>query len=157
MEAYRVAHGKPAKPRAANPFYEPNDIVRSRPEKSGDASEGGLSDPLGIDPLDSGGFDDDLPPYMAKDDAGEAEPERPAEKPQSKKPAMVREPDDFDPPHKQVDFNTVCISIMEYAKKNAAVLDDCNITTCDVCGARCAYFYKREAALDIIALLHAGL
>jgi hypothetical protein len=64
--------------------------------------------------------------------------------------------DDFDPPHKQVDFNSICVSIMRYAKENEAVLHNCKVTTCEACNNRCLYFYKHEAALDIIALLHTG-
>jgi ParB/RepB/Spo0J family partition protein len=156
MKDYRVAHGEPAKPRAANPFHEPNDIVYSKPEKGGDAS-GGLSDPLGIDPLASASFDD----------AGEAPaPEKPAPKTENKKPSKARDLDDFEAPHKQVDFNEICLVIMGYGKDLETQIAACkkfdweNTGGADegcTCAEKCGIWYEHEATLDIIALLHTGL
>jgi hypothetical protein len=55
---------------------------------------------------------------------------------------------DFDPPHKQVDFNDMCLAIMEYAKEQEAEAS---------AGEGPKYYYKAEAAKDIIALLHTRL
>jgi ParB/RepB/Spo0J family partition protein len=169
MENYRVAHGKPAKPRSANPFHEPNDVVYSKPEKGGDASEGGISDPLGIDPLSAADFTDELPEPEGED-VEVPPPAKPATKSESKKSPAHGERhswlDDFDPPHKQVDFNNMCVSIMRYGKELEIEITNCkkfdwqnnngNDEAC-VCDERCGNWYKHEAVKDIIALLHKGL
>jgi ParB/RepB/Spo0J family partition protein len=154
MEKYRVAHGKPANPqgekeRAAAPA--------PAPEKE---SAGGLSDPLGIDPFAGDSFDEDLPDYMHEDNQAETPPEKPAQKPEKKKPAPPKEwIEEFNPPHKQVDFNSVCLAIMKYADRK---FDECpsdahfNSRECG-CEDFCEAHYKREAARDIIALLHTEL
>jgi hypothetical protein len=90
-------------------------------------------------------------------------PEKPASNPKNKKdPApRVRDPwkDDFDPPHKQVDFNAMCLAILEYRDRK---FDECppnaDFGNKD-CGCQdyCEAYYKREAAEDIIALLHTRL
>jgi ParB/RepB/Spo0J family partition protein len=140
MEIYRIEHGKPANPR--------------KPPAS---SSLGLHPSPVTDPLvEQFGGDE------AVDIAINEPPEKPAPKAESKKePARVRDPwkDDFDPPHKQVDFNTMCLEIMEYKDRK---FDECS-PSADFrnkdCGCQdfCEAHYKREAAEDIIALLHTRL
>jgi ParB/RepB/Spo0J family partition protein len=145
MENYRVTHGKPANPK-------------------GKGKQGGLSDPMELHPspvidqiteeLSSAGLDTDidisLPPP-------ETEPkEKPSAK-QGKKESVVD--NDFDPPHKQVDFNTICLLIMGYKKeidkgKQCRPLD--SWAGCAACENQCAEYHKIQAIEKIIALLHAA-
>jgi ParB/RepB/Spo0J family partition protein len=168
MEIYRIEHGKPANPQKEKRRGEP---PPQSPEKE---SGGTLSDPLGLDPLAGSGFENGLPdslllhpspvtdPLVEKlsDNAGAVDVKN-GNTP-SAKPAVRASParawkDEFDPPHRSIDFNNVCLVIFEYAEKNEAVVRACKVTTCEACKDRCAFFYNLEAAKDIIALLHAGL
>jgi ParB family chromosome partitioning protein len=147
MEIYRIEHGKPANPRkpqaqelAASPSLglHPSPVIDPLTEQFGDGA---------------GAVDIDM----------DRPPEKPASKPKNKKdPApRVRDPwkDDFDPLHKQVDFNAMCLAILEYRDRK---FDECppnaDFGNKD-CGCQdyCEAHYKREAAEDIIALLHTRL
>jgi ParB/RepB/Spo0J family partition protein len=134
MEIYRIEHDKPANPQKEKRRGEPPS--QSREKKGG----GTLSDPLGLGPL----ADSDSDNAEAVDvKTGNTPPAKPAA------PGTARSwKDEFDPPHKQVDFNTICLAIMEYAEKQEAEAS---------VGEGPMYYYKAEAAKDIIALLHAGL
>jgi ParB/RepB/Spo0J family partition protein len=156
MEQYRVAHGKPANPKkvetGASPEPEPKET-------------GGLSDPLGLDPLAGNDFiSDDVPfddgsPENLRKNTKKPPPEKPPQKPESKKPAAPAERwiEEFDPPHKQVDFNDICVAIFDYGKKLDGAIVNCEKHDCDLCAALCEAFYRREAVKDIIALLHSRL
>jgi ParB/RepB/Spo0J family partition protein len=157
MEKYRVAHGKPANPqrekeRAAAPAPVP--------EKE---SAGGLRDPLGLDPLAGDSGIDDLPDYTHEDNHAETPPEKPAQKPEKKKSVMPPKDwiEEFDPPHKQVDFNDVCLAIIRYAKGQEMKVCTAHFNGGDCEGCKdvnyCGAYYKVEAAKDIIALLHTEL
>jgi ParB/RepB/Spo0J family partition protein len=161
MEEYRLAHGKPANPQKEKTWAEPPaDPPKAEKENYG----GGISDPLGIDPLAGADFYDDLPDYMRENEAAEtAPPEKPAQKPECRKKAVPLERwvDEFDPPHKQVDFNDICLAIIRYAEKQE--INKCPVCLdngdCEKCSTNhfCEAYYKVEAARDIIALLHSGL
>jgi ParB/RepB/Spo0J family partition protein len=166
MENYRVAHGKPAKPKA-----KPQ--APAAPEGAG-----GISDPLSLhpspslDPLEErfSGEGDDIdagvnesdPPVDAEARA-DMPPEKPAAKPEKARSAPARSwIEDFEPPeHKEVDFNSVCVAVFNYAKdqcveKCPVYLDNKSCAECEVthfCGA----YYKQEAARDVIALLEVAL
>jgi ParB family chromosome partitioning protein len=141
MEIYRIEHGKPVNPQKEKKHA----AAPSVPETDADAAHG-AGDSQGIDPLAGAGIEEDYP--------GGEKPEKapPAPKAENKSPAAPRVYDpwkeDFDPPHKQVDFNTMCLAIMEYAKEQEAEAS---------VGEGPEYYYKAEAAKDIIALLHTRL
>jgi ParB/RepB/Spo0J family partition protein len=150
MENYRVAHGKPA-----NPQKE-----KLKPPES---AASGLSDPLSLhteaDPV-AAPPENNIEPNIDIDTSGEpVEPQSKKENknPNSKKPTRQMSLDEFDPPHKKVDFNAICVSIIRYAKSNEAVVNACKVTKCDACDNRCVYHYKLESAKDILALLHSEL
>jgi ParB family chromosome partitioning protein len=161
METYRLEHGKPANPKRENQKPDP-------PR----AASGGLSDPLGLDPLVAAEFENDLPDYMNK---GREEPlpktpentlAKPAPKAEKRKPDPRPWLDDFDPPHKQVDFNEICLAVMDYGRKIETQIAVCKKFNwknkneddhgCE-CAEPCGIYFMHEAVLDIIALLHAGL
>jgi ParB/RepB/Spo0J family partition protein len=157
MENYRIAHGEPANPKKAPGGAAP---------APGMKEPGGLSDPLGLDPLMGDSFEEDLPDNL-RETQNEPPAAKPPAKPENKKPAPVeRWIEEFDPPHKQVDFNSVCVAIFEYGKNLEKEIAACekfkrgnenaNDGGCE-CIQPCAAYYKHEAATDIIALLHAGL
>lgn len=158
METYRIAHGKPANPKKAAGGAAPAPETRE---------PGGLSDPLGLDPLEGAGFEEDLPDNL-RETKNEPPPEKPPQKTESKKtsPPSERWIEEFDPPHKQVDFNDICVAIFEYGKNLEKEIAACekfnwkngnaNDEGCE-CAPPCATYYKHEAVMDIIALLHAGL
>jgi ParB/RepB/Spo0J family partition protein len=155
MENYRVGHGKPANPKKAGGGMAPAAETRET---------GGLSDPLGLDPLAGDSFEDDLPDNL-RENKNDPPTENPSAKPENKKPAAAeRWIEEFDPPHKQVDFNSVCVAIFEYGKNLEREIAACekfnwknaNDEGCE-CLRPCAAYYKHEAVKDIIALLHAGL
>jgi ParB/RepB/Spo0J family partition protein len=165
MEKYRLAHGKPANPKkekakeAAPPESTPAPAAVPQAE-----SESGLSDPLGLDPLVNMGDDETPPP----DDPIGASDTPPVVKPAAKtKTAAARQwMDDFEPPHKQVDFNEICLAITDYGKNLETKIASCkkfnwNNSNADdsgcECADRCEIYYKHEASLDIIALLHSRL
>jgi ParB/RepB/Spo0J family partition protein len=155
MENYRVAHGKPANPKAKN--------------------KGGISDPLelhpspAVDPIveefSESGVDVDIDidtSAEATEPTEKAHNEKQTTKAINKKAIAERSwLDEFEPPpHKQVDFNTVCISILNYAKESEAIVKNCEFdetADCDTCAQRCIDYYKLEVSRDIIALLHASL
>jgi ParB/RepB/Spo0J family partition protein len=141
MEIYRIEHGKPANPR------------KPPAQELAPSSSLGLHPSPVTDPL--------IEQFGGNAEAVDGPPEMPAPKVENKKdPApRVRDPwkDDFDPPHKQVDFNTLCLTIVEYAKESEAVVKDCMVTDCKACDNRCVYFYRLETVKDIIALLHTRL
>jgi hypothetical protein len=74
--------------------------------------------------------------------------------------------EEFDPPHKQVDFNDICLAVFEYGKNLEREIAACekfkwnnenaNDGGCE-CTPPCAAYYKHEAVKDIIALLHSRL
>jgi ParB/RepB/Spo0J family partition protein len=109
---------------------------------------------------------DTAPPEKSEPESAPKKPapsvEKPAPKAEPKKPAPERaKEEDFDPPHKTVDFNDVCLAIAGYAKarqkETTACLDQKGYEDCiNDCGG-CESYYKMEAARDIIALLHARL
>ncbi|MDR2097676.1 MAG: ParB/RepB/Spo0J family partition protein [Spirochaetaceae bacterium] len=150
MEKYRVAHGRPANPQKARE----QGAAQAEPETE---SMGSLRDPLGITPLEGGSFGDGL-----KDEPGETPPpEKFAQKagPQKSPTPPERRVEEFNPPHKQVDFNTMCVAIMKYAdRKFKECPTDANFNSRE-CGCEefCEAYYKQEAAKDIIALLHTEL
>jgi ParB/RepB/Spo0J family partition protein len=156
MENYRVAHGKPARPKAAKA------AASAEPPPGPESTEretGALSDPLGIagDSLDPvAGMENEAPPEMpgAPPPAVKAAPKPAKEKAPSEPRSWV---DDFDPPHKQVDFNEICLAIMGYARESEKVVKACTLGECETCAERCLYFYKLETVQDIMALLHMGL
>jgi ParB family chromosome partitioning protein len=145
MEIYRIEHGKPANPR------------RSQAQELAATPSLGLHPSPVTDPLEEQFGGEAEAVDIAMDDP----PEKPMPKPESKKdPAPgVRDPwkDDFDPPHKQVDFNTMCLTIMEYGKILDSAIVNCEKHDCDLCATLCEAFYRREAVKDIIALLHTRL
>jgi ParB/RepB/Spo0J family partition protein len=150
MEIYRVEHGKPA-----NPQREKEQApAPAAPERE---SEGGPSDPLGLDPLGLDGIKG-LP-----DNHAETPPEKPAQKPEKKKAVMPPKDwiEEFDPPHKQVDFNDVCLAIIRYAEGQEMKVCTAHFNNGDCEGCKdvnyCGPYYKVEAAKDIIALLHTEL
>jgi ParB family chromosome partitioning protein len=146
MEIYRIEHGKPANPQGEKKRGAPT------PPAAEPGRAEALDEPRGIDPLSGSSFDEDLPDYPGEKNPVNEPPEKPAPKMSNKKAAgaAIRDPwkDDFDPPHKQVDFNTMCLAIMEYGKEQEAEAS---------AGEGPKYFYKAEAAKDIIALLHSRL
>ena len=133
MENYRVAHGKPAKPKAK--------------EKSG------VSDPLALHP--SPVTDIITEEFSASEidtevdiDLGEKTPEK---KVKTDASCLKWVEDYVPPPHKQVDFNDVCLIIMDYVNevKNTQTEPD----TCE----ECKRINTITAAENIIALLHQKL
>jgi ParB/RepB/Spo0J family partition protein len=154
MEKYRIAHGKPANPKKSEGGTAPVPETKE---------SGGPSDPLGLDHLagesnDPPSFEEALPDNL-RETKSKPPPAKPPQKPESKNTHTPAEMwvEEFDPPHRQVDFNDVCIAIMKYAKESEVVVKDCKVTTCGACDNRCIYFYRLEAAKDIIALLHSRL
>jgi ParB/RepB/Spo0J family partition protein len=151
MEIYRIEHGKPANPR------------KPQAQKLAASPSPGLHPSPVIDPLTeqfgggAGAVDIDI----------DRPPEKPAPKTENKKDTAprLRDPwkDDFDPPHKQVDFNSMCLTIMEYGKNLEKELVSCkkynwqSETDEGCCAERCGNWYKHEAVKDIIALLHTRL
>jgi len=134
MENYRVAHGKPAKPKAKS----------------------GVSDPLALHP--SPVTDPVIEEFLESDidvnvdiDPGKKTTEKKTGK------APLAWADNYDPPeHKQVDFNSVCISIFEYAKKIKSYKQPCKGSweSCGSCTSGCSAYYQLSAVNDIIAILH---
>ena len=146
MENYNVSKGKPANPRKAK-----------------EKENGGLSDPLQLHPspvsdkiteeLSENGVDTEIDIALdgAENESGEkldadlwkkhTGGDSGLKKPEKKNAKSARSwLDDFVPPeHKQVDFNTVCLAIMRYAKERE---DDESV---------------QETIKDIIALLHEEL
>jgi hypothetical protein len=124
----------------------------------------GLADPLALHPspatdpvteeLSESGLDVDIDVDTSPGNT-EPLPKRPAPKPETKKSADNSfNLDDFDPPHKQVDFNEVCILIMGYLKKRGRTDSDQN---CGSSQNRCTHYDRFQTVNDIIALLHAEL
>jgi ParB/RepB/Spo0J family partition protein len=70
--------------------------------------------------------------------------------------------DDYEPPpHRQVDFNTICVAIMNYAEKYNNIITNCEkarkeCDTCADCG-ECDAFSRVDAVHDILAILHKEL
>jgi hypothetical protein len=151
MENYRVAHGKPANPQKE----KERGPAPAAPEKE---NTGGLSDPLGLDPLSADNIVDGRPDYTV-----ETPPEKPVQKPEKKNPAKPPREwiEEFNPPHKQVDFNDICLFIIRYAGEQK--IEKCPVYLdngeCKLCEGNhfCEAYYKVEAAKDIIALLHTEL
>jgi ParB family chromosome partitioning protein len=144
MEIYRVKHGKPANPQKEKKQEEP---PAEEPDRAG-----ALDDPQDAAPLSGPPPEEDPPDYPGGENPADGPPEKPAPKTGGKTTpdAAARGPwkDDFDPPHKQVDFNAVCLAVMEYADEQEAEA---------ILGKGPEHFYKAEAAKDIIALLHTRL
>jgi ParB/RepB/Spo0J family partition protein len=160
MEIYRIEHRKPANPRREKKQGPP-------PPAAEPGRAGALGDPQGIDPLSGPSFEEDLPDYLGEKKPADEPPEKPAPKTDSKKTpgAVTHNPwkEDFDPPHKQVDFNTMCLAIMEYGRGFERELIRCekydfqddNDEGC--CAERCGIWYMHETVMNIIALLHTRL
>ena len=134
MENYRVTHGKPANPKGKKES-KTSDPLSLHPSPVTDPiveefSESGVDVEVDVEtgPAES-------PPKKVKTDA-----------------ASTSWVDDYEPPpHKQIDFNSVCLTIMNYA--NEVKNTETKVDTCEEC--------KRINALavieHIIALLHAEL
>jgi ParB/RepB/Spo0J family partition protein len=143
MENYRVAHGKPAKPKAKD-------------------KDGGLSDPLTLHP--SPVTDPVIEEFSENGIDGNIDIEtETAEKPQKKiktNASNLKWVDEYEPPpHKQVDFNTVCLLVYDYIKEIKSWKQPCNKSweACTSCTAPCQVCFQLSAANEIIARLHAGL
>jgi len=139
MESYRVARGKPAKPKAKD--------------------NSGLSDPLTLHP--SPVTDPVIEEFSESDIDVNVDIDSGTEKPQKKTGAApLAWSDDYEPPpHKQVDFNTVCLLIFDYAKDIKNKKQPCKGSwdSCGSCTSPCTAYQKLQAANDIIAILHNGL
>jgi hypothetical protein len=143
MEGYRVARGKPAKPKV------PESEASAAPPPGGIAG------------------DDINRPMETQNEVSSETPEEGGVMSKAAKEKARPEPrdwlDDFDPPHKQVDFNEICLAVMNYGKKLERGFAGCkkfdrkSEVNAGCCAERCGNWYKREAVEDIIALLHAGL
>jgi ParB/RepB/Spo0J family partition protein len=165
MENYRVAHGKPAnprKPRAQELTVSPSLGLHPSPVIDPLIEQfGGGTEAVDID-MDTN--PNDCSPDMPKNKP----PENPAptKKDDPNKAAPGAWADDFNPPHKQVDFNDVCLAIINYGKKFEVQIaacekynwqnDNAKDEGCE-CADLCGVYYKHEAAMDIIALLHTEL
>jgi ParB/RepB/Spo0J family partition protein len=165
MENYRVAHGKPANPRksqtqelTASPSLglHPSPVVDPLIEQFGGEAEAVDID-MGTNSIDcSPGMPENKPP----------EEPAPVKKEAPGKAVFGAWADDFNPPHKQVDFNDVCLAIINYGKKFEVQIAACKKYNwqngnakdegCE-CADLCGVYFKHEAAMDIIALLHAEL
>ena len=169
MENYRLLHGKPANPQKG---------------KGKNAEKNGLTDPLKLHPspvvdpvaeeFSAAGVNVDIDVNTSAGTGEPIEPELPNEepaKPETKKGGTKKADskprislDTFDPPHKQVDFNSVCLAIVNYGKKLDDLIFECErngkkLNDCGVCpdAGTCKTFLMRETVLDILALLHAEL
>jgi ParB/RepB/Spo0J family partition protein len=152
MESYNVAHGKPANPRKAK-----------------SKESGGISDPLKLHPspiidpvveeLSESGVDVNIDIDTSATNAEPPPSAKQAPKPETKKSGASSRSwlDDFDPPHKQVDFNNVCLLIMKYGKRFDDTIIACEKHDCDLCRDKCIEYSVREAIRDILALLHSEL
>lgn len=138
MENYRVSHGKPAKPKA---------------KKDGD----GITDPLALHP--SPVTDPVIEEFSESDIDVNVDVDSSAEKPKKEKKSVSAWVDTYEPPpHKQVDFNTVCLVIMEYIKDYSDTIDKCEKENkdCGDCG-ECDALSRLDTVHDILALLHKKL
>jgi ParB/RepB/Spo0J family partition protein len=162
MEEYRAAHGKQA------PLPEETESA----DRAGAADYGGMPENApGIELSPPDDMYDDLPGYIpggeAEDEPLPGEPQEvlkeEAQTPKKKGGDSLPEKwlEGFNPPHKQVDFNDVCMVVVKYAesleiKKCSIYLDN---EGCGLCQGShfCEEYYKAEASGDIIALFHTEL
>jgi hypothetical protein len=137
---------------------------KQAPTAPDEENVGGLSDPLGFDPLSADNIiDDGQPDYTHDDNRAETPPEKPAQKPEKKRVAAPPKGwiEEFNPPHKQVDFNDICLFVIRYAEEQE--IEKCPVGLdnggCELCQGShfCEAYYNVEAAKDIIALLHTEL